>query len=341
MPALISDVRRIIVEGALDGITSFNQAQLADERLKAEMLSKAPALEHHLFNLEDHPLLRGCLAAFELDASLFERRAQAFHELFANSSILPALTGALLAAGDYAQRINHRFLQLGSGSNMSQWREEILAGSSRAHLVNVRNALKRLLDAVAERKGDVRSALKSFTDDWLEISGGVNGLDWRWYFVRYPEMRVGRSGIYACATGALGYNVCMLDKTAMSSYYRDPYLSAIRQQSGVEATAVEGAVAQHWAGGPWFTGYETEARWMRLTASGIEIQCVEEGLLLRTLPTVPSQADAFSRVCTDHGIGPDLLLTIPKVESSGYRLDMQDRVQLGAALLRDLVAAGL
>ncbi|MEX3964169.1 DUF262 domain-containing protein [Paraburkholderia sp. EG286B] len=341
MPALISDVRRIIVEGALDGITSFNQAQLADERLKAEMLSKAPALEHHLFNLEDHPLLRGCLAAFELDASLFERRAQAFHELFANSSILPALTGALLAAGDYAQRINHRFLQLGSGSNMSQWREEILAGSSRAHLVNVRDALKRLLDAVAERKGDVRSALKSFTDDWLEISGGVNGLDWRWYFVRYPEMRVGRSGIYACATGALGYNVCMLDKTAMSSYYRDPYLSAIRQQSGVEETAVEGAVAQHWAGGPWFTGYETEARWMRLTASGIEIQCVEEGLLLRTLPTAPSQADAFSRVCTDHGIGPDLLLTIPKVESSGYRLDMQDRVQLGAALLRDLVAAGL
>jgi hypothetical protein len=169
----------------------------------------------------------------------------------------------------------------------------------------------------------------------------VNGLDWRWYFVRYPEMRVGRSGIYACATGALGYNVCMLDKTAMSSYYRDPYLSAIRQQSGVEETAVEGAVAQHWAGGPWFTGYETEARWMRLTASGIEIQCVEEGLLLRTLPTVSSQADAFSRVCTDHGIGPDLLLAIPKVESSGYRFDMQDRVQLGAALLRDLVAAGL
>lgn len=341
MPALIVDVRRLIVDGALEGISGFNQAQLTDERLKIEMLSKAPDLERHLFHLEDHPLLRGCLAAFDLDVLLFEPRVLAFYELFADPTLLPVLTGALLAAGDYSLRINHRFSQLGSGFNMSQWREEILAGSSRANLANVRGALKCLLDAVAGRRGDVRSVLESFTNGWLEISGCAEGLDWRWYLVRYPEMRVGRSGIYACATGALGYNVCMLDKTAMSSYYRDPYLSAIRQQSGVAVTAVQGAVAQHWADGPWFTGYETEARWMRLTASGIEIQCTDEGLQLRAPSMVSSQADGFSRVCADHGIGPDLLLKILKVASGEYQLDMQDRVQRGATLLRDLVAAGL
>ena len=132
----------------------------------------------------------------------------------------------------------------------------------------------------------MRSALESFTSRWLESVDNANGLDWRWYFVRYPEMRAGRSGIYACAAGSLGYDVCMLDKKAMHSYYRDPYLSAIRQQSGVAGTAVQGAVAEGAPGGPWFTGYETEARWMRLTASGAAIQCLQEGLQLR----VPASA---------------------------------------------------
>ncbi|MFY0572889.1 DUF262 domain-containing protein [Archangium lansingense] len=340
MPALLADVRRLIVEGALEGVSSFNQAQVADEQLKVELLSKVPALERHLFHLEDHPLLRGCLAAFELDASVFERRARAFHDLFAAPSLLPVLTGALLAAGDYSQRINHRFLLLGSGFEMSQWREEILAGSSRAHLAEVRGALGRILDAVAEREADVRSALKSFTSEWLESQEHANGLDWRWYFVRYPEMRAGRSGIYARPTGVLGYSVCMLDKKAVSSYYRDPYLSAIRQQSGIAETAVEGAVAQHRGGGPWFTGYETEARWMRLRASGAGMQCVQDGLQLRA-PETPTHAEAFSRVCETHGLGPDLRLKVPQVAIGGRQLDTKDRVELGAALLRDLVNAGL
>ena len=339
MPALLADVRRLIIEGSLEGISSFNQAQVADEQLKVELLSTSPALERDVFLLEDHPLLRGCLAALELDASIFGRRARAFHELFAVPDLLPTITGALLAAGDYSRRINHRSLRLGSGSESSQWREEILTGSSRAHLAAVRGPLGRLLDAIADREGDLPAALESFTSDWLE-SQEDNGLDWRWYFVRYGEMRAGRSGIYASPTGALGYSVCMLDKKAMSSYYRDPYLSAIRQQSGVAETAVEGAVAQHWAGGPWFTGYETEARWMRLCASGAGMQCMQDGLLL-SAPKDPAHAEAFWRVCEAHGIGADLRLKVPQVTVDGRQLDRKDRVRLGATLLRDLVAAGL
>ena len=340
MPSLHEDVRRVIVEGAISGVSSFNQAQVADEQLKIEFLSKAPLLERALFHLEDHPLLRGSLAVFELDASVFERRARAFHELFSDPTVLPVLTGALLAAGDYSRCANHRFSKLGSSSNMSQWREEILTGSSRAHLADVRTALRRLLDTVAEREGDVRSALETFKKAWLDGVDAANGLDWRWYFVRYPEMRAGRSGIYASATGSLGYSVCMLDKKAMSSYYRDPYLSAIRQQSGVPEAAVQGAVAQHWSGGPWFTGYETEARWMRFEASGTEMQCVRDGLQLRA-PAADAHAEAFARVCEAHGVGSDLRLAVPQVTVGEHQLDTEDRVQLGAALLRDLADAGL
>ena len=245
----------------------------------------------------------------------------------------------MLAAGDYSRRLNPRFLQFGSGSNLAPWRD-LLTGASRAQLAGTREVLGRLLDAVAECDGDVRSALESFTSRWLETKVEASGLDWRWYFVKYPKMREGRSGIYTGANGALGYSVCMLDKETMSSYYRDPYLSAIRQESGVEDTAVQGSVGQHWPGGPWFTGYETEPRWMRLKASGTEVQCVQDGLLLRPPGTAP-HAEAFSRVCAAHGIGPDRLLKIPQVAADGGRLDAKDRVQLGAALVRDLVNAGL
>lgn len=339
MPALLADVRRLMVEGAIEGVSNFNQAQVADEHLKAGMLAEAPALERHLFHLEDHPILRGCLAAFEIDAAVFERRARAFHDVFADPDLLPVLTGALLAAGDYSRRLNHRFLQLGSGSNLAPWRD-LLAGASRAHLAGTREVLGRLLDAVAARDSDVRAALESFTSRWLETSLDASGLDWRWYFVKYPVMRVGRSGIYTGANGSLGYSVCMLDKEAMSSYYRDPYLSAIRLESGVADGAVQGSVGHHWPGGPWFTGYETETRWMRLKASGTEIQCVEDGLLLRA-PAAALHAEAFSRICEGHGIGPDLLLKIPQVGAGVRRRDTKDRMRLGAALLHDLANAGL
>jgi hypothetical protein len=63
-------------------------------------------------------------------------------------------------------------------------------------------------------------------------------------------------------------------------------------------------------------------------------------LLLRA-PSGTPHAEAFSRVCQTHGVGADLLLTIPQVEAGGRWLDTKDRVPLGAALLRDLVNAGL
>ena len=344
MPALLEDVRRLIVEGDLSRVSSFNKAQVYDEKLKIGFLSDEPTLERALFHLEDHPLLRGSLAAFDLDALVFERRAQAFHELFDDANPLPVINGALLASGDYSRQLSHRMSKLGSGSQERQWREDILTGSSRDdHLATVRDVLGRLLDVVAERGGDVHTALTSFTEAWLkdkEAKKAENGLDWRWYFVRYEEMRAGRSGIYAHETSSLGYSVCMLDKKAMSSYYRDPYLSAIRQESGVSESKVQGDVWQEWGGGPWFTGYEDKERWMKLKASGAAIRCVQDGLALRA-PDAENYAEAFWRVCNAHGVGSGRLLRIPQTTVGDRQIDTEDRVRLGGALLQELVAAGL
>jgi hypothetical protein len=50
---------------------------------------------------------------------------------------------------------------------------------------------------------------------------------------------------------------------------------------------------------------------------------------------------AYSQVCAKHGVDTDHSLKVPCIEAGGRRLDTTDRVRLGAALLRDLVDAGL
>lgn len=132
------------------------------------------------------------------------------------------------------------------------------------------------------------------------------------------------------SNGTLGYSVCVLNKLGMSSKYRDPYLLAIFRDSDASDAVAD----------PWFSGYETEPRWMHMTKSGTGIQCVDEGFALLPPATSP-HAETFLQVCADHGVGVDHVLRVPQVERGGRRLDIRDRVQLGAALLRDFVKAGL
>ena len=336
MPALLADVRHVVVDGTLEDVSAFNQAQVADERQKAELLTKYPRLERALFHIEDHQVLRGCLAAFELDADVLERRATAFHRLFADLQCLPSLTGALLTLGDYSRSLNNRVSQFGSGFNLAPWRV-LLTSAGRPQLATTRDVLGRLLDAVAQVQAEssLEIALGAVQKGWQDATLACDGLEWRWYFVKYPAMREGRSGIYVGSNGELGYCICMLDKSQMNSWYRDPYLSAIQRESGV-ADAIE----QRWPDGPWFTGYETEPRWMRLKKSGTEFQNINEGIVLNP-PVASSHAEEFWRVCKDHEVGDDKILHVPQVERGGRCLDTLDRVQIGAALLRDLVKAGL
>lgn len=329
MPDLVADVKRIIVDGSLDGVTAFNQAQVADERLKAKLLEACPHLEPALHCLEDHSLLRGCIASFSLDEAVFEPRARAFHALFADPALFPRITGALLAAGNYARTQNGRMFQFGSGSNEAPWREVLTTGG-RDQLAKTRDALGRLLDAVAAATGTLPETLDAFVANWITASPAANGLSWRWYFVRYPAMREGRSGLYATVNGALGYELCMLDKTQMNSWYRDPYLTAVHRESGVGG-AIERVL---------FMGYETEARWLQLKASGTALRCIPAGFALRPPPSAAHTA-VFTQVCTRHGVDADLTLKVPQVLTAGGALDTDDRVALGASLLRDLVKADL
>lgn len=152
--------------------------------------------------------------------------------------------------------------------------------------------------------------------------------DWRYYFVKYPEMREGTSGIYVTEGGELGYAVCALKRTQLNSYYRDPYLLAVLRQSGVDA---------HQVNDPWFTGYQDRPRWLTLKHDEIRLRCLQNGLVLDVaqdlldIGDLPSGDIELSR--TDYGY----FWRAPQEEVAGRLVDTVDRVDVGARLLRRLV----
>jgi hypothetical protein len=71
-------VKEIIVNGDLDAVTRFSSNQVEDERRKKRFLDASPELTDALFRLEDHPILRGTLSAFEFHSDTFRQHAEAF-----------------------------------------------------------------------------------------------------------------------------------------------------------------------------------------------------------------------------------------------------------------------
>lgn len=331
MPDLLADVRRVVVDGTLHGVVAFNKAQVANEFTKSDLLEKQQDLPPVLHHLEDHRILRGCLAVFELVPSngreLYERRSQAFHRLFASSSLWIELTAALLAVTDYSRResrwTGHCFADFGAPNSETRWRE-LFRGKSGETMHPATVALMAVLDRVGS-SDDASASLQGIKDVFLKECEDRGEFGWRYYFVKYSAMREGMSGRYTISPS--GYQVCMLDKSVMRSNYRDPYLSAIVRESGVR-DRIETL---------WFYGYETQPRFLHLLQSGVRLRCVDAGFQFAEAPTDPVQKAAFEELCANYGISDNLLFAMPQAKG----IDSTDRVAAGARMLTDLVAARL
>ena len=158
MPKLIAEVEEFMRSGSLDALATFNQNQVADEHGKQEFLAEHPELEPAVERLEDQPILRGTLAAFDLDAATVAPRAAAFEAAFAPEH-WPALTGALLAIGEYQRDFAGSDYHLfGSPTTESVWRAVLVDRGDRASLARTRAVLASFLDTLAASHGPGRGA---------------------------------------------------------------------------------------------------------------------------------------------------------------------------------------
>ncbi|MFO0627184.1 MAG: DUF262 domain-containing protein [Polyangiales bacterium] len=328
MPAMLAEVEAYVKSGDPAALGSFPRAQVQEERAKEQFLPEHPTLTASLHALEDHALLRGCLAAFTLDAAVFEARATAFVEVFGDPSNLPAAAGAMLACGDYAQQREGRGWKYGTHHGYDAWRTLFDVAGDRSTMPQV---LGTLLDHYAAAQGAPQARLTAIADAWRNEREQRLEFGWRYYAVKYPVMRESRSGNYVFADRQ-GFSVCMLHKVRLSGDYRDPYLLAMLRQSGAK---VPDEVID-----PWFSGYETSHRWLRLQKSQTGLRVDSAGIHVDA-PRDPAHLAAFNAVCAQHGIGDDHTLNVPQSQVDDALVDTVDRVSLGAALLRDLIAARL
>jgi hypothetical protein len=326
MRSLLHEVEGWMREGDLAKIKTFNTRQLREEAAKIDFLAAHPECRAHLHRLEDHTLLRGRLAIFDLVPGRFERHAEAFEAVFtANLSLVSA---AMLACGDYGQELGGSRYQLGSPTQPARWRE-LLRGVERGRFEDTKAAVTALLDTLADAGATPPAlALQQVIDTFLAEQDRRAEYDWRYYVVRYPQMRQGESGIYV-EDAQSGFSLRMLLKTYTNSKYRDPYLQAI--------IALSGAVVGRDVREPWFTGYDVTERWTVLLKSGVELRCTPSGFLLRR-PTRDEYSAAFGDLMAKEGVDASLAVTIPQVPQDDPTHDTRDRVQVGADLLRKLLA---
>lgn len=327
MPRLLRDVERLVRDGALAEIDSFNKQQVEDELLKQEFLDAHPELTESLHRLEDHHLLRGSIGAFELEPTKFDARSDAFLGLMSEPDSWFAATGALLAVGEYQRTTNNRKFQFGTGSNRFEnaWRE-LLTGGDREALSATRSALAKLLDAIDGN--DLTSTLVAVQSEWLAQREAELFLDWRYYMVKYTAMREGGSGTYYSQGGALGYSLCMLrgGTSTLNSKYRDPYLLAIWRNLGNPLDVDD----------PWFTGHETIPRWLRLARSGVRIRSVPTGFEVSE-PALDDFAELYGSLRGELGMSEGGIIEIKQMDG----IDTVDRIAIGTEIVRRLLDRGL
>ena len=195
MPKLIAEVGKFMHSGALDDLATFNQNQVADEQRKREFLDEHPEAEPAIQRLEDHPILRGTLASFELDAATIGGRASGVRGRLRSAALAFAHRGALGSGRVPAatDRDRNRF-RFGSSKTEGVWRTLLVDRGDRASLAPTRTVLTKLLDRLAASHDPIEAQLEAIVESFLAERLAEGALDWRYYLVRYPCMREGNSG---------------------------------------------------------------------------------------------------------------------------------------------------
>lgn len=192
MKTLLYETKEIILTGVVPetvtGSLGYSVTQKTEERAKIEWLVNNSNKQDSLFHLEDHTLLKGCIAVIGLNNS---HNFDKFRELF-NNCAKDTVNRALLTLGDFSQEISWRF-QVGSAFNESVWIDLFHPTTQRIGFHKTSNTLNKLLNYFTESTIDEDALLN-------QINQYLNNLDtqkdWRYYFVKYQAMRLGRFGMY-------------------------------------------------------------------------------------------------------------------------------------------------
>jgi hypothetical protein len=340
MSEYVGTVERLMLQGTLEMAQAFNAEWTADESEKWKVADAHPEVVPALHKLEDLPVLRGRLFAFELDAENLGTRANVF-ELVADPALRDLLGAALLTKADYSRDVgwNGTRRQLGSSSKDDSWRDLFTTGS-RASIARTRIPLMVLLDDVHQRMqntdGSAVVVLEEIRREWLADRQSRGHFDWRYYFVRYAGARssVGEGYFhnkgYDEAQGGFSYGrLRMLHGGSYIAYFSDALLRA----AWVEGNLGDFAREPKW--------WHRDDPGMGMNQSSIEVRCLDDSLEV-VLPE--DDEEAATRVTSVLKHFPGVAGNRVHIEQASVDnglVDREDRIQVCIRLVRELGNAGL
>ncbi len=190
--ALLNDVYEVITKKVINQNTlGFNEIQKQEEIEKIQWRVSNNSLIDTINELEEHYLLQGSIAIVGLETpEKFAHRASKFALLFNGSINYLLISKALLVIGDYSQLASWRFIF--GNENNSTWRELFTLSKQRKNFGGTKDVLLELLDIIPDT--DIEKFLNKHINDFLINT--TTQKDWRYYFIKYPSMRKGNSGVY-------------------------------------------------------------------------------------------------------------------------------------------------
>lgn len=350
MPSYVREIRRLVRDGVTPE-SAFSGAQRGDELAKKGLLTRSGRdtdLEEVVFRLEDHRLLRGSLVCFEreTDAETFSRRAETFHTVFAGHENWQDLFGALLVHSDavaspedcgWRRSDAHRQYPPVADRADGAWRTYLTANDDSDRLASTRRVLSAFLDAAAE-SGDPAGYPRRAVEAW---SRDEEGFDAKYYFLSYGVMRDNTSGVFHLDHHGFIARRLRPGQRHPASRQHDPYLLAVKDVLGPATAEQLGDPGHVW----WME------IWLRVgEPGGFKIKSDPAGFkLLAPVEWTPRVPTGFEEVQVkreplNDGMAGEVralyLISIPRTRADRPDLDSVDRVQVGAALVRDILGSG-
>lgn len=193
MQRLLTDVFEIMRNGNI--ITEdrgFNLLQKQEEKQKLKWLQNNGQYQDELFQLEDNDLLKGTVSVVGLS---FPDNFSKFRNLF-NLCDKDLINRGLLCIGDYSQDLGWR-TQLGVKSKDSVWSDLFHPTKQRnenERFQNTSKILNELLHKLPKNAEEIQNFMEKFVSDYLSNPNTVK--DWRYYFIKYAQMRHNAYGMY-------------------------------------------------------------------------------------------------------------------------------------------------
>ena len=218
MKDLLCEVKDLMLAGVINKELShkFNGIQIDEEIEKKEKKQEIDIENLHKF--EDHPLIYGYASGLGYDNLGL---VDTFVSLFDSTPEFVKIHRAMLAIDNYMQTDSNRYYM--GNHNRSTWSQLLHKSRNRNNFEKTMAVLRMLLQRI--KNGE---SLDIIINKYLSEKEEKQAFDWRYYFVKYPDMLRGADGEltwddsndYICTT---------LNKHQFNGQHWNPFLNVIYQ----------------------------------------------------------------------------------------------------------------